>query len=69
MGSFLSSFVFAIAFAVMIIPQNRIEFVSGAYNAHNLLLVIVFINLSETVNAKFDWNINWTEFGLEIEAQ
>ena len=67
-GSFLNSFVFAIAFAVLVIRQNRIEFVSGAHNAHNLLLAIVFIDLSETVNAKFDWNISWAEFGLEILA-
>lgn len=66
--SFLSAWFFGIAFAIIVLLQNRIEFVSGAHNAHNLLLSLVFLDLSEEANAEFSWSISWTEFGLQIVA-
>jgi len=66
--SFLSSWAFGIAFAVIVILQNKIEFVSGAHNANNLLLSLVFIDLSEATNETFSWTINWVDFTLHIVA-
>lgn len=66
--SFLSSWLFGIAFAIIVILQNRIEFVSGAHNANNLLLSLVFLDLSEATSEKFSWAINWTDFSLHIIA-
>ena len=67
-GSFLSSWFFGIAFAIIVILQKRIEFVSGAHNANNLLLALVFLDLSDASKEEFNWAINWTEFGLHIIA-
>jgi membrane protease YdiL (CAAX protease family) len=66
--SFMSSLFFGIAFALIVILQNRIEFVSGAHNANNLLLSLVFLDLSEATNEKFSWTINWIYFSLHIIA-
>ena len=66
--SFLSSWFFGIAFATIVMLQNRIEFVSGAHNANNLLLSLVFLDLSDAVNDEFSWTINWAEFGVQIVA-
>lgn len=66
--SFLSSWAFGIAFAVIVILQNRIEFASGAHNANNLLLSLVFLDLSEVTNEAFSWTINWVDFTLHIIA-
>ncbi|MCI5058084.1 MAG: erythromycin esterase family protein, partial [Flavobacteriales bacterium] len=60
--NFLYSWLFGVAFAMIVIFQNRIEFVSGAHNANNLLLALVFLDLSEATNEGFSWSINWTEF-------
>ena len=67
-GSFLSSWLFGIAFAIIVVFQKRIEFVSGAHNANNLLLALVFLDLSDVSKEKFNWSINWTEFGLQTTA-
>jgi membrane protease YdiL (CAAX protease family) len=67
-GSFLSSWFFGIAFAIIVILQKRIEFVSGAHNANNLLLALIFLDLTDASKEKFSWTINWTEFGLQIIA-
>ncbi|MFY7733747.1 MAG: CPBP family intramembrane glutamic endopeptidase, partial [Bacteroidia bacterium] len=48
--SFLSSWIFGIVFAIIVVLQNRIEFVAGAHNANNLLLSLVFLDLSEATN-------------------
>jgi membrane protease YdiL (CAAX protease family) len=66
--SFLSSWLFGIAFAIIVIFQNRIEFVSGAHNANNLLLSLVFLDLSEATSEKFSWAINWNDFSLHMIA-
>ena len=66
--SFLSSWLFGMAFAIIVILQNRIEFVAGAHNANNLLLSLVFLDLSEATNEKFSWAINWVDFSLHIVA-
>lgn len=66
--SFLSSWLFGVAFAIIVILQNRIEFVSGAHNANNLLLALIFVDLSEATNEAFNWSINWAEFSLHFIA-
>lgn len=66
--SFLSSWLFGVAFAIIVIFQNRIEFVSGAHNANNLLLALIFLDLSEAINEDFSWSINWIEFSVHITA-
>jgi hypothetical protein len=64
--SFLSSWAFGVAFAIIVILQNRIEFVSGAHNANNLLLSLVFLDLDEATSEKFTWAINWVDFSIHI---
>ena len=64
--SFIHSLTFGIAFALIVIKQNRIEFVSGAHNANNLLLSLVFLDISEAVNANFSWTINWLEMTIHL---
>lgn len=64
--SFLSSWVFGIAFAIIVHLQNSIEFVSGAHNANNLLLSLVFLDLSEATNQAFSWEIDWGYFSIHI---
>jgi membrane protease YdiL (CAAX protease family) len=66
--SFLSSLFFGVAFAIIVILQNRIEFVSGAHNANNLLLSLVFLDLSEATSEKFTWAINWVDFSIHVIA-
>jgi membrane protease YdiL (CAAX protease family) len=62
LDSFLSSWMLGIAFAIIVIIQNRIEFVSGAHNANNLSLALVFVDLSKAINEQFSWAINWINF-------
>lgn len=64
--SFLSSWTWGITFALITIMQNRIEFISGAHNANNLLLSLVFLDLSEATNEQFSWSINWLDLSLHI---
>jgi len=66
--SFLSSWAFGVAFAIIVILQNRIEFVSGAHNATNLILSLIFVDLSEATNEAFSWEINWGYFSFHIIA-
>lgn len=66
--SFLSSWAFGVAFAIIVILQNRIEFVSGAHNANNLILSLIFVDLSEATNEAFSWEINWGYFSFHIIA-
>lgn len=66
--SFLSSCAFGVAFAIIVILQNRIEFVSGAHNANNLILSLIFLDLSEATNETFSWKINWLDFSIHIIA-
>lgn len=66
--SFLSSWAFGVAFAIIVILQNRIEFVSGAHNANNLILSLIFLDLSEATNEAFSWEINWGYFSVHIIA-
>lgn len=66
--SFLSSCAFGVAFAIIVILQNRIEFVSGAHNANNLILSLIFLDLSEAANETFSWKINWLDFSIHIIA-
>lgn len=66
--SFLNSWTFGIAFAAIVILQNRIEFVSGAHNANNLLLALAFLDLSKAANKDFSWWIDWSSFGLHLVA-
>jgi membrane protease YdiL (CAAX protease family) len=66
--SFLSSWAFGVAYAIIVILQNRIEFVSGAHNANNLLLSLVFLDLSEATSEKFTWAINWVDFSIHVIA-
>lgn len=64
--SFIHSFTFGIAFAVVVLIQNRIEFVSGAHNANNLLLSLVFLDISEAASSKFSWSIDWLGLGIHL---
>lgn len=66
--SFLSSWAFGVAFAIIVMLQNRIEFVSGAHNANNLILSLIFVDLSEATNEAFSWEINWGYFSFHIIA-
>ncbi len=66
--SFLSSWTFGVAFAIIVILQNRIEFVSGAHNANNLILSLIFVDLSEATNEAFSWEINLGYFSFHIIA-
>jgi membrane protease YdiL (CAAX protease family) len=66
--SFLSSWAFGVAFAIIVTLQNRIEFVSGAHNANNLVLSLMFVDLSEATNEAFSWEINWGYFSFHIIA-
>lgn len=66
--SFLSSWAFGVAFSVIVMLQNRIEFVSGAHNANNLILSLIFLDLSEATNEAFSWEINWGYFSFHIIA-
>ena len=65
-GSFIHSFTFGIAFALIVIMQNRIEFASGAHNANNLLLSLVFLDISEAVKEDFSWTIDWLDLGIHL---
>lgn len=56
--SFIHSFTFGIAFALLVIFQNRIEFASGAHNANNLVLSLFFLDLTDATNAEFSWSID-----------
>ena len=64
--SFLSSWAFGVAFAVIVMLQNRIEFVSGAHNANNLILAVIFVDLSEAAHEAFSWEIDWGYFGIHV---
>ena len=65
-GSFIHSFTFGIAFALIVIKQNRIEFASGAHNANNLLLSLVFLDIADATSAEFSWSIDWLEMGVHL---
>ena len=65
-ASFIHSFTFGIAFALIVIWQNRIEFASGAHNANNLLLSLVFLDIGEAATADFSWHIDWLEMGIHF---
>lgn len=67
-ASFIHSFTFGIAFALVVIRQNRIEFASGAHNANNLLLSLVFLDIGEAATAEFSWEIDWLEMGIHLVA-
>lgn len=62
--SFLSTWIFGIAFALIVVKQQRIEFAAGVHNANNLVLALFFIDLGDAVNEDFSWTIDWLEFGL-----
>ena len=64
--SLIGSFSFGIAFALIVIKQNRIEFAAGAHNANNLLLALVFLDINEATNAEFSWAINWLEMAIQL---
>ena len=66
--SFLSSWAFGVAFAIIVTLQNRIEFVSGAHNANNLILSLIFLDLSEATNEAFSWEIDWGYFSFHMIA-
>jgi membrane protease YdiL (CAAX protease family) len=65
-GSFIHSFTFGIAFALIVIKQHRIEFASGAHNANNLLLSLVFLDIGEAIQEEFSWTIDWTEMSIHL---
>ena len=65
-SSFISSFTFAVAFALITIKQQRIEFVSGAHNANNLILSLFFIDLNEALNEEFSWSLDWVDLGTHF---
>ncbi|MCE2734550.1 MAG: CPBP family intramembrane metalloprotease [Flammeovirgaceae bacterium] len=66
--SFLSSVTFGVAFTTIVIVQNRIEFVSGAHNANNLILSLIFLDLSKATNEAFSWEIDWRYFSYHSIA-
>ena len=65
-ASFIHSFTFGIAFALVVIKQQRIEFVSGAHNANNLLLSLVFLDIADAVIEEFSWSVDWLEMGIHF---
>ena len=64
--SFTASFLFGLSLAWVVILQNRIEYVTGAHLANNLVLSLFFIDLNEATNKDFSWSFNFTEIGLHI---
>jgi len=67
-GSFIHSFTFGIAFALIVLLQNRIEFASGAHNANNLILSLIFLDLADATNSTFSWAINWPDMFVHLAA-
>ena len=65
-GSFIHSFTFGIAFAIIVVKQNRIEFASGAHNANNLILSLVFLDIADATSAEFSLSIDWLEMGIHL---
>ena len=64
--SLLHSFTFGVAFAIIVMLQNRIEFVSGAHNANNLVLSLMFLDLSDATSATFSWSIDALEMVIHL---
>lgn len=64
--SFVSSWIFGIAFAVVVLKQERIELVSGAHNANNWLLALFFLDLDQATQESFSWDIHWLDLGLHL---
>lgn len=65
-GSLIHSFTFAVAFTVIVLLHNGIEFASGAHNANNLVLSLFFLDLSEATSAAFSWSIDWMDLVLHL---
>ncbi|WP_027002951.1 CPBP family intramembrane glutamic endopeptidase [Hugenholtzia roseola] len=66
--SFLSSFFFGVAFAIIVVLRGDVVFVSGAHNANNLLLSLLFLDISEATSEGFSWKIDWLNFSLHLLA-
>ncbi|HEU4496506.1 MAG TPA: type II CAAX endopeptidase family protein, partial [Flavobacterium sp.] len=64
--SFLSSWIFGIAFALIVLRLERIEFAAGAHNANNLVLALFFLDLGDAVKEDFSWTIDWLGLCLHL---
>ena len=64
--SFTASFLFGLSLVWVVVLQNRIEYVTGAHLANNLVLSLFFIDINEATNKDFSWSFNFTEIGLHI---
>jgi membrane protease YdiL (CAAX protease family) len=65
-SSLISSLSMGIVLAYLAIRQNSIAFISGVHNAHNLLLSVIFIDLSDALTEKFSWSIEWKDLGISF---
>jgi len=65
-SAFISTFAFGMVFSLIVLKQQRIEFAAGAHLVNNLLLTVVFIDLSEAVHSSFSWRIDWLELSIEL---
>jgi membrane protease YdiL (CAAX protease family) len=66
LGSFLSSWLFGIAMVIIVIFQNRIEFVSGVHNANNLIIALFFWNIKSDEVEKTFFSVDWYPLLLRI---
>lgn len=66
LDSFIGTWFFGIAFAIIILKQKRIEFVSGAHSANNIVLSLLFLDLSEALQRNFTWSVDWLSLFFEI---
>jgi membrane protease YdiL (CAAX protease family) len=64
--SFVASWLFGISFTIVVLIQGRIEYVSGAHLANNLVLAIFFVDLKEATNENFSWSFDFLEIGIHI---
>ncbi|HEX8575140.1 MAG TPA: type II CAAX endopeptidase family protein [Flavobacterium sp.] len=64
--SFLSSWIFGIAFALIVLRMERIGFAAGVHNANNLVLALFFLDLGDAVKEDFLWTIDWLGLCLHL---
>ena len=66
LDSFLYNSIVGVTFVLIVLKHKQIEFVSGAHNANNLILSLIFIDLNDALNKDFTWSIDWGFLPLHI---
>jgi membrane protease YdiL (CAAX protease family) len=66
--SFLMSGIYSAIFIILTLKDGGIERVAGMHFINNLMLLMVFVDVSEVTNPTFQWGIDWFSFGLFIVA-